>query len=105
MANEIGARARQHRVLGRLEIGHGGGARDSPAFGVHFGAGKNADDSRQRSRGVSLDAVNLRVGVRAAQESRVEHPRHGEIVHVGRDALYQPRVFDALQSLADVSFC
>ena len=102
VADEIDAIAGQQRVRRCLQARDLGGAGNQPARIVHVGAGKDSDDAGNRFRGCGVHAFHPGVGVRTAENRRVQHPRQAHIVGVGADALHQPRIFDALQRAPDV---
>ena len=102
VADEVHAVARQDRVLRRLEIRNGGGARHQAARRVDVGAGQDGDDARDRARRRDVDAGDARVRVWAAQDHGVQKPGEPHVVHVGGDPLDQTRVLDPLHGAADV---
>ena len=75
--------------------------RDLAELGVDVGAGEDARDAGRPARGGDVDPPDLGVGVGAPDEGRVERPGEGEIRHVALARGEEPRVFLALERLAD----
>ena len=68
----------------------------------NVGSGQHADHARQLPGLVGIDADDVGVRVRAAQDRGVPQPRHGlEIVDEARAAGQQGRVLEAQDALAD----
>src|SRR5262249_59520204 len=68
---------------------------------VEVARGQDAADAAQGARLLDVDRANARVGVRAAQDLRVEHARQLQVADVARAAGHLVRALAALQALAD----
>ena len=101
LADEANLLGRQHRPV----VGHdllsrqaGGDRRDVR----YVFRGQHERDSLVGAGRRRVDLRHLRVGVRAAQEGRVQHPRQVDVVHVLATAAQVPGVLEPGDALADV---
>src|SRR5260221_736578 len=103
MANKVGARSGQGRVIWRFPARERRGARDCPQTVVHVWAGEDANNAWQLLRSVCVDRDYFRVRVWTAEEFRVEHTRDFQVVDVCRNALDEARVLHPLHRATEVS--
>jgi hypothetical protein len=103
-------RHRGHRLAGEADaldrdrvLGHGLGAEGRHRLDElrGLGAGQHGHDARQRLRPRRVDRADARVGVRAAQDRRVEHAGHRHVADEGRAAGQQLRVLLARDAAPD----
>src|SRR5260221_1311674 len=103
VANEVGARTSQRRMIGRFPARERGGARDCPQFVVHVCAGEDANNAWQLLRAVGADRIDFRVCVWTADEFRLEHTRDVQIIDIGGNPLEEARVLHPLHRATEVS--
>ena len=74
-----------------------------PAEARGVGSGEDGQHARGLTRGVALDRNDGRVGVRAAHEGHVGHPRQREVVDVAAAPGEETRVVRPLETGSDVT--
>ena len=98
------AAGRERRPSGPVDLVEGLGTddhRDLAELGVDVGAGEHARDAGRLPRGGDVEAPDLGVGVGTPDDGDVERPGEGEIAHVALARGEEPRIFLALERLAD----
>src|SRR5207237_6503342 len=69
----------------------------------HQLAGHDRDDARDGGGGRGVDGLDPSVGVRAAEDDHVEHPRQHDVVEIVALAADEARVLGALAGFADAA--
>ena len=105
----VADRVRRQRVLGRKGKGFAridvhrliGGERADPGR-RQIRAGEDIDDPARGFRGGKVDTPDRRVGVRGAQNHRVQHPVERHVVDIAARSRQEPGILHAARRIADL---